>query len=190
MMLQRLLDYGVVFFVVVAMYGLFRLARHLLEKLLSSIARRHGALSSDSVLLLGFFTLLTGLLLLPVVTWGDNPLQFRGGPLRQLPKVPPGRLACGKALSAGRSSAPRFLGGRQRAPEPALLLRADGDPCRLLLLRSQLPVLRPDGPFPSSCSATTNLSTSPEWSHRSSGEVLAAGSRSWRFPAMPPCPQH
>jgi hypothetical protein len=70
MMLQRLQDYGVVLFVILAMYGLFRLARHLLEKLLSSIARRHGALSSDSVLLLGFFTLLSGLLLLPVVTWG------------------------------------------------------------------------------------------------------------------------
>lgn len=69
-MLQRLLDYGVVLFVVLILYGLFRLARHLLERLLVGVARKHGPLTSDSVLILGFLTLLIGLILLPVATWG------------------------------------------------------------------------------------------------------------------------
>jgi hypothetical protein len=87
-MSQRLLDYGTVLLVVAVLYGLFRLARYLLERLLAGIELKHGPLTSDSVLLLGFFVLLTGLLLLPVATWGlafvDSSRLAGGLPLHLL----------------------------------------------------------------------------------------------------------
>jgi len=84
-MAQRLVDYGIVLLVIAVLYVLLRLSRYLLEKLMAVAVRKWGPFSSDTILLAGFLTLLTGLILLPLVTWGlawaDNSRLAGGMPL-------------------------------------------------------------------------------------------------------------
>jgi len=84
-MISRLLDYALVALVLLALYGLFRLSRLLLARFLEAFSKRRGPLSDDSVLLLGFYSLLAGLSLLPIITWGlafvDSDMLLGGMPL-------------------------------------------------------------------------------------------------------------
>ncbi len=66
--MQRFVDYGLVLVGVAALFSLFRLSRLLLGRLLSSLSKGRGIEDADRILLVGFHILLTGLLLLPLVT--------------------------------------------------------------------------------------------------------------------------
>ncbi len=66
--MDRLTDYGLVLLVVLAIMGLFRLSRMLLEHTLAKISARNRILSGDGALFAGMMFLLAGLLFLPFVT--------------------------------------------------------------------------------------------------------------------------
>lgn len=66
-MTERLIDYGLVAIVVVAVAGLFRISRILMKRLLNRVEARC-RLTADLVLRMGFLLLLAGLLMLPFIT--------------------------------------------------------------------------------------------------------------------------
>jgi hypothetical protein len=65
---QRLADYGTVVAVVLVLAGLFRLARFLLGRFVSSLRGKGCRFSSDDSLLWGMRFLLVGLIFLPFIT--------------------------------------------------------------------------------------------------------------------------
>jgi len=65
---QRLSDYAVVGFVVLCVFGIFRLSRILLKKLLETVEKRFGEPTPDHLLFMGFVFLLLGLVFLPSFT--------------------------------------------------------------------------------------------------------------------------
>lgn len=68
--MDRLKDYATILLVVMVLYLLFRISRGLLNRLLGLLESRAGRLTSDHVLLYGFYCLIAGMSLLPLVTWG------------------------------------------------------------------------------------------------------------------------
>lgn len=76
------MDYALVALVAAVLYVLFRASRRLLGLALAALERRRGALTSDDMIILGFRTLIPGMLFLPLVTWGlafVDPLHLPGG---------------------------------------------------------------------------------------------------------------
>ncbi len=67
-MSERLIDYGIVIFIVVLLSLLFRLSRYLLNSFISRSERKGFIFSSDMALLWGMRFLLVGMLLLPFIT--------------------------------------------------------------------------------------------------------------------------
>lgn len=67
-MVQRLTDYALVGLVVLVIFGLFRLSRIILGRVLKSLENRYGPLGPDRTLFAAFLFLLTGLLFLPAIT--------------------------------------------------------------------------------------------------------------------------
>jgi len=65
---QRLVDYALVALVILAVFGLFRLSRFLLKRILIKLKMKYSVLTADRILVTGFFFLLAGLLFLPVFT--------------------------------------------------------------------------------------------------------------------------
>lgn len=66
---QRLTDYALVGLVILVIFGLFRLSRIVLGRVLKRLEDRHGSLGPDRTLYTAFLFLLAGLLFLPAVTW-------------------------------------------------------------------------------------------------------------------------
>lgn len=66
---QRLTDYALVGLVILLIFGLFRLSRIVLERVLNNLEKRYGSLGPDRTLFTAFIFLLAGLLFLPAVTY-------------------------------------------------------------------------------------------------------------------------
>lgn len=67
-MIERLIDYGLVALVIIVIIGLFRLSRVLMHKMVSRLKEKYPALTADRLMVVGFITLLTGMIFLPFVT--------------------------------------------------------------------------------------------------------------------------
>ncbi len=65
---QRLTDYAMVALVILVIFGLFRLSRLIMNRMLKHIQARYGTLSPDLALYIAFLFLLTGLMFLPAFT--------------------------------------------------------------------------------------------------------------------------
>jgi len=65
---QRLIDYAMVAIVILAVFGLFRLSRILMQRLLRNLTGRFGVFGADRMLITGLIFLLSGLLFLPAFT--------------------------------------------------------------------------------------------------------------------------
>ena len=65
---QRLIDYAMVFIVVLCVFGLFKLSRILMQLLLKNLRRRYVIFGADRMLVTGLIFLLSGLLFLPSFT--------------------------------------------------------------------------------------------------------------------------
>ncbi len=65
---QRLIDYAMVAIVILAVFGLFRLSRVLMQRLLRNLRSRYALFGVDQMLVTGLIFLLTGLLFLPAFT--------------------------------------------------------------------------------------------------------------------------
>ncbi len=65
---QRLIDYAMVAIVILAVFGLFRLSRVLMQRLIGNLRNRYPLFGADRMLVTGLIFLLTGLLFLPVFT--------------------------------------------------------------------------------------------------------------------------
>jgi hypothetical protein len=65
---QRLTDYALVALVILAVFGLFRLSRIVMNLVLRRIRSKHGELGPDLTLFVAFMFLLIGLLFLPSLT--------------------------------------------------------------------------------------------------------------------------
>lgn len=65
---QRLIDYAMVAIVILAVFGLFRLSRVLMQRLLVNLRNRYPLFGADRMLVTGLIFLLTGLLFLPLFT--------------------------------------------------------------------------------------------------------------------------
>ncbi|MBN2586539.1 MAG: hypothetical protein JXA64_10690 [Candidatus Fermentibacteraceae bacterium] len=65
---QRLTDYALVAFVILVVFGLFRLSRLVMNSMLKHIQVRYGTLSPDMALYTAFLFLLAGLMFLPAFT--------------------------------------------------------------------------------------------------------------------------
>ena len=67
-MSQRLIDYAMVAIVILTVFGLFRLSRVLMQRLIRKLKNRYPLFGADRMLVTGLIFLLTGLLFLPVFT--------------------------------------------------------------------------------------------------------------------------
>ncbi|MEN8207661.1 MAG: hypothetical protein ABFR50_00265 [Candidatus Fermentibacteria bacterium] len=65
---QRLIDYAVVGAVILVVFGLFRISRVLMQRLLKYLRNRYTVFNADRMLVTGLFFLLAGLLFLPAFT--------------------------------------------------------------------------------------------------------------------------
>ena len=65
---QRLIDYAMVAIVILTVFGLFRLSRTLMQRLLKNLRSRYSVFGADRMLVTGLLFLLTGLLFLPAFT--------------------------------------------------------------------------------------------------------------------------
>lgn len=65
---QRLIDYAMVAIVILAVFGLFRLSRILMQQLLKNLRSRYSVFGADRMLVTGLLFLLSGLLFLPAFT--------------------------------------------------------------------------------------------------------------------------
>lgn len=65
---QRLTDYALVALVVLAVFGLFRLSRIVMNLVLKRVRSKHGELGPDLTIFVAFMFLLLGLLFLPTFT--------------------------------------------------------------------------------------------------------------------------
>ena len=65
---QRFLDYALVAIVILAIFGLFRISRILMRRVLIKLKKRYGVLDTDRILVTGLFFLLAGLMFLPAFT--------------------------------------------------------------------------------------------------------------------------
>lgn len=66
--MDRLSDYGLVLIVVLAVMGLFRLSRFILNRLMDRMAAANRQISRDEAIFAGMIFLLSGLLFLPFIT--------------------------------------------------------------------------------------------------------------------------
>lgn len=66
---QRLTDYALVGLVILVIFGLFRLSRIVLGRVLKELEKKYGSLGPDRTLYTAFLFLLAGLLFLPSVTY-------------------------------------------------------------------------------------------------------------------------
>lgn len=69
-------------FAAAVLYALFRASRRLLGLFLAELEKSKGPLTSDDMVVLGFRSLVAGMLLLPLVTWGlsfADPFRLPGG---------------------------------------------------------------------------------------------------------------
>ncbi len=67
-MTERLIDYGMVAFVILVIIGLFRLSRILMHAMLRHLKEKYPVLTADRLMVTGFITLLTGMIFLPFIT--------------------------------------------------------------------------------------------------------------------------
>lgn len=67
-MTERLFDYGLVALVILVIIGLFRLSRILMHIMLRHLKEKYPVLTADRLMVAGFITLLTGMILLPSIT--------------------------------------------------------------------------------------------------------------------------
>ncbi len=67
-MTERLIDYGMVALVILVIVGLFRLSRVLMNRMLSRLKKKYPVLTADRLLVIGFITLLAGMIFLPFIT--------------------------------------------------------------------------------------------------------------------------
>ncbi len=65
---QRLIDYAMVAIVILTVFGLFRLSRILMQRLLKTLRSRYTVFGADQMLVTGLLFLLSGLLFLPAFT--------------------------------------------------------------------------------------------------------------------------
>lgn len=65
---QRLIDYAMVAIVILTVFGLFRLSRVLMQRLIGKLRNRYPLFGADRMLVTGLIFLLTGLLFLPLFT--------------------------------------------------------------------------------------------------------------------------
>ncbi|NOQ21220.1 MAG: hypothetical protein GQ565_01045 [Candidatus Aegiribacteria sp.] len=65
---QRLIDYALVAIVLLAVFGLFKLSRILLQRLLKRLRSRYSVFGTDRMLVTALYFLLAGLLFLPAFT--------------------------------------------------------------------------------------------------------------------------
>lgn len=67
-MSQRLIDYAMVAVVTLSVFGLFRLSRILMQRILKRLRNRYSVFGADRMLITALYFLLAGLLLLPAFT--------------------------------------------------------------------------------------------------------------------------
>lgn len=67
-MTERLIDYALVAIVILCVFGLFRISRKLMQRILKSLRNKYSVFGSDRMLVTALCFLLTGLLFLPAFT--------------------------------------------------------------------------------------------------------------------------
>ena len=67
-MTERLIDYGLVALVILVVIGLFRISRVLMHKILRRLKEKYPVLTADRLMVIGFITLLMGMISLPFIT--------------------------------------------------------------------------------------------------------------------------
>lgn len=65
---QRLIDYALVAMVILSIFGLFRLSRILMQRILKRLRSRYSVFGADRMLITALYFLLAGLLFLPAFT--------------------------------------------------------------------------------------------------------------------------